>query len=163
MHEELSIRYATPRWFDLAPLSTYTRDKVTAAIRDAGGSAASPGKVVAELSFGFWINMAARGYHWSLWQPCLHRAFPVSHLARPLIHTRLEAIRTLRNRIAHHEPVVTARQTLYAGSGIWLPLNALTECAGWIGPELATWLATSYRYEMAASILNQLAASGIAL
>jgi hypothetical protein len=69
----------------------------------------------------------------------------------------------IRNRIAHHEPVLTARQTLYAGSGILLPLNALTECAGWIGPELATWLATSYRYEMAASILDQLAASGIAL
>jgi hypothetical protein len=163
MHEALSARYASPRWFEIAPLNTYTQDKVIAAIKDAGGPTASPGKVVAELTFGFWSNLAARGYHWSLWQPCLHRAFPAARLARPLIHTRLEAIRTLRNRIAHHEPVLTARRTLYASSSLLLPLDALTECAAWIGPEIATWLVTSYRHDSATEILDQTASAGIEL
>jgi hypothetical protein len=83
MHDVLTIHFGTTRWFQSAAvaLTPYGRDKVAAAIRDAGGSSASPGKVVAEFNFGFWSNLAARAYHWSLWQPCLHRAFPAVRLA----------------------------------------------------------------------------------
>lgn len=165
MHEVLTVHYGTPRWFQSAAvvLTPYGQDKVAAAIRDAGGSDASPGKVVAEFTFGFWSNLAARGYHWTLWQPCLHRAFSAVRLARPVVHARLESIRTLRNRIAHHEPVLTSQRSLYAGAGHFLPLTGLSECANWVGPELATWLETSYRYSTAAAILDQVAASGITL
>ncbi len=165
MHEVLTAHYGTPRWFQLPSLALtpYGQDKVAAAIRDAGGPSASPGKVVAELNFGFWTNLTARGYHWTLWQPGLHCAFPAVRLARPVVHTRLESIRTLRNRIAHHEPVLTSQRALYAGSGLFMPLTSLSECANWLGPELATWLETSYRYATAATILDQVAASGIAL
>lgn len=165
MHEVLTVHYGTPRWFQspAVALTQYGRDKVAAAIRDAGGLSASPGKVVAEFTFGFWSNLAARGYHWTLWQPCLHRAFPAVRLARPVIHARLEFIRTLRNRIAHHEPVLTSQRSLYAGSGLYLPLASLYECAHWLSPELATWLKTSYRYDTAEAILDEVAAIGIAL
>jgi len=165
MHEALSSHFGTPRWFQspAVPLTAYGLDKVAAALRDAGGPSASPGKVVAELTFGFWSNLAARGYHWTLWQPCLYRAFPVARLARPIIHARLESIRTLRNRIAFHEPLLTSRRALYAGSGLQLPLNCLCECANWLGPELASWLETSYRHAAAAAILEEVALSGIAL
>ena len=165
MHDALTVHYGTQRWFQSAavPLTLYGQDKVAAAIRDAGGPSASPGKVVAEFTFGFWTNLAARSYHWTLWQPCLHRAFPAVRLARPEIHTRLESIRTLRNRIAHHEPVLTSQSMLYAGSGLYLPLTSLSECANWLGPGLATWLETSYRYAAATAVLDQVAASGIVL
>jgi hypothetical protein len=165
MHEVLTVYCGTPRWFQssAAALTAYGQDKVAAAIRDAGGQSASAGKVVAEFTFGFWSNLAARGYHWTLWQPCLHRAFPAVRLARPVVHARLELIRTLRNRIAHHERVLTSQRVLYAGSGLFIPLTSLHECAYWLGPELATWLATSYRYAAAAAVLDQVAASGIAL
>lgn len=71
MHDQLSAHFATPRWYTVAPLSSYSLDKVHAAVRDAGGLNASPGKVVAELMFGFWTDLAAQRYHWSLWQPTL--------------------------------------------------------------------------------------------
>jgi hypothetical protein len=165
MHEALTIHYETPRWSQKAAvaLTPYGLDKVTAAVRDAGGPFASPGKVIAEFNFGFWSNLAARGYHWSLWQPCLHNTFPAAHLARPVIHARLESIRTLRNRIAHHEPTLTSHCSLYAGSGLYLPLTRLYECASWIAPELATWLQTSYRCNTAAAVLDDVAACGIVL
>jgi hypothetical protein len=165
MHQALSAHYGTPRWFQSAtvPLTLYGQDKVAAAVREAGGLSASPGKVVAELTFGFWSNLAARCYHWTLWQPCLHRAFPAARLSRPIVHARLESIRTLRNRIAHHEPVLTSRRALNAGSGVFLPLTDLLECAEWLGPELALWLQARYRYAEAADVLGQIAASRIAL
>jgi len=165
MHQVLTAQYGTPRWFQSAtvPLTQYGQDKVTAAVHDAGGPSASPGKVVAELTFGFWSNLAARGYHWTLWQPCLHRAFPAARLSRPIVHSRLESIRTLRNRIAHHEPVLTSKRTLYAGSGLYMPLTDLLECAEWLGPELALWLKARYRYTAAAVVLDQIAVSRILL
>jgi hypothetical protein len=165
MHDELTAHYGTSRWFQskTVPLTSYGVDKVAAAIRDAGGPTASPGKVIAEFTFGFWSNLAARGYHWTLWQPCLHRAFRTVRVARPVVHARLESIRTLRNRIAHHEPVLTSQRALYAGSGHFLPLTSLHECANWLGPELGTWLKTSFRYTTIAAILDQVAACRITL
>ena len=138
MHEVLTAHFQAERWFapNVAPLSRYGQDKAVQAVRDAGGLAASPGKIVAELMFGFWTDLTAHRYNWTLWQPCLSRAFPAVRLARPLIHARLETIRKLRNRIAHHEPVLTARGALYAGSGLLLTLEDLVQPAGWVAPEL---------------------------
>ena len=79
------------------------------------------------------------------------------------IHGRLETIRMLRNRIAHHERVLTGQGALYAGAGTVLQLNAIVECAGWIDAELATWLTSRYRYREADSALADLASRGVAL
>ncbi|MGD0630397.1 MAG: hypothetical protein ABR987_13660 [Terracidiphilus sp.] len=165
MHDLLTAHYGTPRCFQSAalPLTPFGLDKVACAIRDAGGLYASPGMIVAEFTFAFWSNLAARCYHWTLWQPCLHRAFPAARLSRPIVHARLESVRTLRNRIAHHEPVLTSRRSLYAGSGVYLPLTSLYECAQWLGPELAAWLRSSFRYCNAEAILSQVASSGVTL
>lgn len=165
LHCALSTHFGTPMWFFApgAPLSAYAKDKATAAQRSAGGTTATPGKIVAELNFGFWCNLTARNYHWSLWQPCLHKAFPQGRLARAHIHGRLETIRMLRNRIAHNERVLTGQGSLYAGAGTVLQLNVIIECAGWIDAELAKWLTSSYRYCEAASVLADVASRGVAL
>jgi len=46
MHDQLSAHCATPRWYTVAPLYAYSLDKIHAAVRDAGGPTASPGKVL---------------------------------------------------------------------------------------------------------------------
>ncbi|WP_307204456.1 hypothetical protein [Nocardioides zeae] len=63
----------------------------------------SQGKVVAEFTFGFWWSMFSAANNRSLWQPCLRHAFP--HYGRHRLHSDLDAIRELRNRIGHHEPI----------------------------------------------------------
>ncbi len=112
MHDRLSAHFGTPRWFRVAPLSTYSQDKINAAIHDAGGPTASPGKVVAELMFGFWTDLTAQRYHWSLWQPCLRAAFPHVRLARPLIMTpqnaAFETERLIAAALFHRKPVYMA-------------------------------------------------------
>jgi hypothetical protein len=65
------------------------------------------GHVVAELSFGFWTGLLANRYHARLWEPALRRSFPLlpPGVTRRSLHRRVESVRRLRNRVAHHEPV----------------------------------------------------------
>lgn len=66
----------------------------------------SPGRVVAELKFAFWVGLLGPKYDASLWRKCLHRAFPAcGGRPRKTIHSRFNAIRRFRNRVAHHEPI----------------------------------------------------------
>lgn len=77
-----------------------------------GIAVGSSGKVIAELKFAFWCKMFTAGQDQHIWNAHMHAVFP--HLPLPLtvaagrqvIHDDLEALRGLRNRIAHHEPVI---------------------------------------------------------
>ncbi|MBC2637512.1 MULTISPECIES: Abi family protein [unclassified Rhodococcus (in: high G+C Gram-positive bacteria)] len=74
--------------------------------RSAAGSA-NPGKIVAELMFGFWTYMTSDLHEKTLWVPHLHKAFP-AHTDRNKIHDTLGDLRDFRNRVAHHEPILQA-------------------------------------------------------
>src|SRR5665213_2118050 len=69
---------------------------ITDARSNAGGGA-PVGKVIAELTFGFWPNMITSRFE-ELWRASLHKAFPAARRPRAQIHWRLETIRRLRNR-----------------------------------------------------------------
>jgi hypothetical protein len=60
-----------------------------------------PGAIVAELPLHFWVALTSTRYDKSIWRSSLASVFPRE--ARPPIHDALDRIRTLRNRIAHHE------------------------------------------------------------
>jgi hypothetical protein len=82
--------------------------------RRTAGTGAPVGKVIAELTFGFWPNLISKHFH-PLWSASLHKAFPYAHVPRRDVHFRLEVIRRLRNRIAHHEPILTSKNKVYTG------------------------------------------------
>lgn len=70
------------------------------------GKPAPTDKVVAELTFGFWHMLTNARYEHTLWTPCLHKVFhPNKPMARGEFNKRLDDMRSLRNRIAHHEPI----------------------------------------------------------
>ncbi len=161
MHHDLTAGYKTEHWYDTAPLTPYLTIKVNEAKRRAGGSPASAGKVVAELSFGLWTDLAAHRNHWLFWVPHLHKSFPNAPVRRPIIHGRLEDIRRLRNRIAHHEPILTSQNTVYVGHGKYLALSQIDECVGWVCADTAAWLKARSRFDLAVSILARVHATGI--
>ena len=68
---------------------------------------ATPGKVVAEVSFRFWVALFAKRYD-SLWKSDLGRLFR-PRFDRSALHEDLDRLRTLRNRIAHHEPLLSRK------------------------------------------------------
>ncbi len=70
-----------------------------------------PSKVIADLNFIFWQKMLVRSLDSPLWNPHLCTVFPnmekckTTQQLRTGLHDGLETLRTLRNRIAHHEPI----------------------------------------------------------
>lgn len=71
------------------------------------------GKVIPELKFVFWQKMLTGRFDTRLWNNHILRAFPhaasqgiqPSQLRQNLYHD-LDTVRRLRNRIAHHEPII---------------------------------------------------------
>lgn len=70
------------------------------------------GKVIADLKFAFWGQMFTARHHGRIWKSQILATFPNStetdaKALRKRIHADLDDIRDLRNRIAHHEPILT--------------------------------------------------------
>jgi hypothetical protein len=70
-----------------------------------GGKAVTPGGMVAELSFGFWVALIGNRFDMSLWRRGLYLAFPHYRGPRKQLHLDLQQMLGLRNRIGHHEPI----------------------------------------------------------
>lgn len=75
------------------------------------GHEPTTGKVIAELKFVFWQTMFTARHDGRVWGPHIAALFPNATIAaKPLrsrVYDDLDAIRQLRNRIAHHEPIFT--------------------------------------------------------
>ncbi len=154
MHRELSATYGTT-WYDdpRCGLDAGTQARIAAAKSDLQRDryAADPPHLVAALSFGFWVTLLGRGgfppggrgprcnYEMTLWRPCLYRAFAHTKLSRQQAHAPLDYLRTLRNRIAHHEPIFPRH------------LNAdyqnILTVTGWICPSTRDWIAHHSRID----------------
>lgn len=93
------------------------------------------GRVVAELTFGFWANLASDGYNRLLWKDGLAVAFPEAK--RKHLHGSLSTLVTLRNRTAHHEPIHTW--------DLHKEYQRLLGTSEFISPRLAWWIDSTSR------------------
>lgn len=85
----------------------------------------TPGRLVAELPFGFSKYLLSKRYETTLWTPYLRHPFP--HLlpqSRPTAFHAVGNFHLLRNRVAHHEPII--RRDLSVDS------KKLLETLGWM-------------------------------
>jgi hypothetical protein len=101
------LRLFGPLWRSRGGRRVDVNDKPRRSIQEAVrrcGPAARPGKVVAELSFGFWRYLTSSAHEKSLWVPFLHTAYPPG-TARKDVDRRISRLNELRNRVAHHEPI----------------------------------------------------------
>lgn len=97
------------------------------------------GRVVAELSFGFWTGLTGPKYD-VLWRDHLVKIFPRPPVQRVKIQTRLNSIRKLRNRIAHHEPILfSGRLQKYA--------SQIFDTISWIRPITARWVRSNSSFD----------------
>lgn len=103
-------RFANPDWFDndhglLAPKAV--RDISIAVERLKRRRRAITGdRVVSELNFGFWRFLLTKQYKTTLWPGALKNAFPnLERGGLENLASRLANLHSLRNRIAHHEPI----------------------------------------------------------
>lgn len=66
-------------------------------------SAVATGRIVADLSFGVWVDLLHSRFEPTLWTNALRNAF-VQGISRHDVHARLRTLNEVRNRLAHHEP-----------------------------------------------------------
>lgn len=132
------------RWFedDGFLATTIQREQVAKAVRDIkdGRKEPAPGRVVAALTFSFWTAMFSRPYE-DLWQTTLHgiaRRETGKGLRRKDLAAPLAPIRVLRNRVAHHEPVLHWDLPKHYG--------AMLRVTRWLSPAAAAWCATYSRF-----------------
>jgi hypothetical protein len=128
------------------------------------GPSPSVGKLIAELNFAFWVDLLGARYEY-VWVNSLHKAFPEAHHPRNRVHWRLDTIRHLRNRVAHHEPIITSSGQVCTGrfEEKHISLSALVECVSWVSPHTAQWLTETTYIRQAEGILEEVAAMDITL
>lgn len=109
IHRHLRRQYARLDWWAVVPLNRHDSSRVRQVSDDLRDrkkvNPPKPDDIVAELPFGFWVSMVSRRYDRHLWVPALHKAFPHYRGRREPLHDSLDAMRRLRNRIMHHEPI----------------------------------------------------------
>jgi hypothetical protein len=96
------------------------------------------GKVIAELTFGFWRYVLAAPYQSTLWARALRHAFPnLNPARRATVYQLVDRLNSVRNRVAHHEPIhhlnIAARH------------QEVLLAASWIDPAAAAWIAATSR------------------
>lgn len=142
LHHQLAFFAGQEDWWSSpqVTLHPYDQQKVTAALGNARrdhGPAILPGHVVAELTLGFWTALLANRYHQRLWVPALSAGFPHLIGTRRDLHRKLEFLRKLRNRAAHHEAIFARHLAADHAS--------LLGVVGAISPDAAAWVKQNTR------------------
>jgi len=132
LSDRLAARFGD-NWLTTSPLGNDAVDAISEVKRSFQSESENlPGKIIADLRFAFWVGLIGPRYDNTLWRATLYKAFVArGGLPRKQVHGRLNALRRLRNRIAHHEPIFHK------------PLDALhdeiIEAIGWMCPDTAAW------------------------
>lgn len=111
-HAELSNAFGHQDWFDAPWLDPRDAAKVAEAKQKIQRHRMSPtpGRVVAELTFGFWTSLLDVRYErnktlWPQLAPKIFRSAPRKLRTRKDQSRYASQIRALRNRVFHHEPI----------------------------------------------------------
>ena len=146
----LAHRYGTDQWYDQPEILGQAQQQAVQRAKSdvfAAKGTVSPGRVVAELRFWFWISLLSQPYHHVLWAPqqfaLIDIVFPGvsrSYRNRRRIHQRYNDIRGLRNRVFHYEPI-WHRPRLLA------EYREIIEAIGWISPTMRDTVALVDRFD----------------
>jgi hypothetical protein len=112
------------------PMESYNRDRLTDAIdsfQQDKRRNPTQDDLVANMTFGFWCALFHKRYDPTLWQrkqffASVFPNWPRDDRKRNLIQPKLYAIKDLRNRIAHHEPIWDWKPGASAGHQLCLEL-----------------------------------------
>ena len=141
LSEELERMMGRKDWYPVFPSNPALKSltsEVTVAIRHISqrGEMVSPDKIIAELTFGFWVTLLNSEYELTLWKS-LRLAFP--HMPkkdrkRKNVSSPCNALRKLRNRVFHHESICWDLDYI---TDIH---NRLVMVLGWINTDMPSWL-----------------------
>ncbi|PWC26864.1 hypothetical protein CR165_20855 [Pseudoroseomonas aestuarii] len=108
------------------------------------GKPLEPGRIVAALTFGFWTALLNTVYE-DLWRSTLHQAMQPDArdekgrgLSRKSLTRPLTPLRELRNRVAHHEPILEWNLPKHHAN--------IVRITGWLSPAAKAWTHARSRF-----------------
>ncbi|MDZ7778186.1 MAG: hypothetical protein U5L09_22465 [Bacteroidales bacterium] len=141
MDYQLTRKFNNDAWYDnndfIKIVSRFQIDRIS----DARNSILrekkqiTPGKIISELSFGFWTSLLDSRFEKTLWKN-LRLSFPncpKQIRQRKTMSSKFNGIRKLRNRIFHHEPVTW---DIYVIKNY---RNEIIEAIDWLDKGLLDW------------------------
>lgn len=146
---QLKRRYNDDSWFEnpdfIKIVSRFQIDRVSEArsniLREK--KAITTGKVISELSFGFWTSLLDSKFEKTLWKN-LRLAFPNCPKIirkRKTMSSKFNGVRKLRNRIFHHESVTWSIPALTNYK------NEIIEGIDWLEKGLLNWGKEIFRFD----------------
>ncbi len=92
MHRALSVGLAREDWYDSITWRVAQQEQIDNAKDGLQKKAKpiTPGRMVAELTFGFWVGLTGPKYSVDLWERHLYKAFPNAKLGRKQLNKQLE-------------------------------------------------------------------------
>ncbi len=111
VHDSATAHFKTDTWFDLPGLLFPQEINKVQEAKNTLVKSKKPldaGRIIPELTFGFWTSLFDVRYEKILWPWLLKPVVPnmPRHIRiRKNLSKRLNRVRTLRNRIFHHEPI----------------------------------------------------------
>jgi hypothetical protein len=105
------------------------------------GKPLEPGRIFAALTFGYWTAFLGKDYdpHWQQGLNRIARRADGKGLRRKDLSEPLDRLRRLRNRVAHHEPILTWDLRKHHDNNLLL--------LEWIAPRAAQWCRQLSRFE----------------
>ena len=149
INDQLSRRFKSEYWFDTSEFIKIASRFQIDRISEAKGSILrekkeiTAGKVVSELSFGFWTSLLDSKFERSLWKS-IRLSFPncpKEIRKRKTMSAKFNAVRKLRNRIFHHESITWNLKVLSNYK------EQITEGINWLDKDLLKWSEDLFRYE----------------
>jgi len=137
IHDLMTRKTGSANWYDSFSFQDTELAEINQAKAKVIERAAimTPGRIVAELKFGFWVRLFSHAYDKTLWVPHLRTIFPVRFDGkRSFLHGRLVDLKTLRNRIAHHERITCGKRDVQKD------YSELLQTIGWINPTMRRWV-----------------------
>lgn len=94
--------------------------------------------IIANLSFGFWVSLFDHGYE-KIWNNSLNKIFAtdVTLKTRKSAFKRLRNLRILRNKIAHHEPIIFLN--------LEENFKTIVQLTKTLSPAMADWVKQNYK------------------
>ena len=156
LSRELETMTGREDWYAIFPttpgLNSLNR-YITQATKQIAGrhEIATPSKIVAELTLGFWVSLFNAEYELILWKS-LRRAFPYlpkSERKRKNVSTPLNSFRAFRNRVFHHESICWNMERITQIH------DEMLKVMGWINKDLPAWALTMDKVEETQNIIRQ--------
>lgn len=149
VNEQLTRRFNTKCWYENPEFIKLVSSYQISRIEDARKSILinkkeiTSGRIISELTFGFWTSLFDSKYDKSLWKN-LRFSFPncPKHIIqRKTISGKFNGIRKFRNRLFHHEPISWNYQAVHNYR------DEILNGIDWLHHDLLKWSSDIFRID----------------